>query len=426
MASLRYLEDSWLGQIPSHWIKVPAKSLFWNPVEKNQADDIHLTPSQKYGVLPQSAYMEITGNRVVLNLSGSDNMRHVEPGDFISHLRSFQGGLEHSSIKGKVSSAYTVLRPKREIEPIFYKYLFKSGRYVQGLSTTTEQLRDGQSIRYEQFALLPLPYPPLHEQKEIVNFLDEELKKIDQLISRKEELVTRLRERSEATICHLVTHGINPDVKLEDSGVEWSPKKPDNWLTLPLFTQGREVSTKNKGMLEKNLLSLSYGEIVSKDINTSEGLLPESFDTYQIIEPGDIVFRFTDLQNDKKSLRSALCRERGIITSAYLAFRVEAGNPEFLSYQMRAWDLMKVFYAMGSGLRQSLKFSDVKNMPVLIPPRPEQDQIVFNIKQMQAKSELIINRVSRAIENLRERRATLISDAVTGKIEIRGKADGGL
>lgn len=422
MARLRYLEDSWLGQIPAHWLKVPAKSLFWNPVEKNQADDVHLTPSQKYGVLPQSEYMEVTGNRVVLNLSGSDNMRHVEPGDFISHLRSFQGGLEYSPIKGKVSSAYTVLRPKREIEPMFYKYLFKSGRYVQGLSTTTEQLRDGQSIRYEQFALLPLPYPPLDEQKEIANYLDEELKRIDQLISRKEELLTSLRERSQAIICHLVTHGLNPDVKLEDSGVEWSPKKPGHWLTLPLFTQGREVSTKNKRMLEKNLLSLSYGEIVPKDINTSEGLLPESFDTYQIIEPGDIVFRFTDLQNDKKSLRSALCRERGIITSAYLAFRVEAGNPEFLSYQMRAWDLMKVFYAMGSGLRQSLKFSDVKNMPVLVPPQSEQDQIVFAIKQMQGKSELLINRVSRALENLRERRATLISDAVTGKIEIWGKS----
>jgi type I restriction enzyme S subunit len=422
MANLRYLEDSWLGQVPAHWIEVPAKSLFWNPVEKNRVDDVHLTPSQKYGVLPQSEYMEITGNRVVLNLSGSDNMRHVEPGDFISHLRSFQGGLEYSALRGKVSAAYTVLRPKREIEPKFYKYLFKSSRYVQGLSTTTEQLRDGQSIRYEQFALLPLPYPPLDEQREIANFLDRELEKIDQLIRSKAELITRLRERSQAIICHLVTNGTKPDVKLEDSGVEWSPQKPAHWLVLPLFTQGRETSSKNKGMLDNNLLSLSHGEILPKDINTSDGLLPESFDTYQVIEPGDIVFRFTDLQNDKKSLRSALCQERGIITSAYLAFRVEESNPEFLSYQMRAWDLMKVFYAMGSGLRQSLKSSDLKNMPVLVPPRPEQDEIALAIKQMKVKGELLINRVSRAIENLRERRATLISDAVTGKIEIWGKA----
>lgn len=422
MANLSYTDSSWLGETPDSWPILPAKALFSNPSESNLKDDIHLTPSQKFGVLPQEDYIEMTGNRVVLNLTGADNMRHVEPGDYVSHLRSFQGGLEYSPYKGKVSSAYTVLRPKRKIDPRFYKYLFKSDRYIQGLASSTDQMRDGQSIRYNQFALLPLPFPPLSEQLQIADFLDSELQKIDGLIDAKSNLIIRLSERSNAYICHLVTRGAKSNVQLEASGIEWAPEKPAHWSTMPFFTLGKEVSRKNLGMVENNLLSLSYGEVVTKDINTSEGLLPESFDTYQIVEPCDLVFRFTDLQNDKKSLRSALCRERGIITSAYLAFNVQNGNSEFFAYQMRAWDLMKVFYAMGSGLRQSLRFSDVKKMPILVPPITEQNLIVEAIKNSQEKSNLLTERAEKAIEVLRERRSTLISAAVTGKtIEIWGK-----
>jgi type I restriction enzyme S subunit len=421
MSDLQYSPDSWLGQTPGLWQILPAKALFSNPVERNRPDDVHLTPSQKYGVIPQSEYMELTGNRVVLNLSGSDNMRHVEPGDFVSHLRSFQGGLEYSPFRGKVSSAYTVLRPKAELEPRFYKYLFKSSRYIQGLATTTEQMRDGQSIRYEQFALLPLPYPNLAEQRQIADFLDHELESIDLLIKTKSELLSQLQDWYDAYLCELVTMGVKKDAGYETTNFEWCSKKPAHWREVPFFTLGFEVSVKNHGSQEDNLLSLSYGEIVKKDINTNEGLLPESFDTYQIIEPGDIIFRFTDLQNDKKSLRSALAREKGIITSAYLAFRVTGCSPDFLALQMRAWDLMKVFYAMGSGLRQSLKFSDIKRMPVLLPPYEEQKMIVQALQVRHTKIRKLKERTENAIDILKERRSTLISAAVTGKMDIHGK-----
>lgn len=118
-------------------------------------------------------------------------------------------------------------------------------------------------------------------------------------------------------------------------------------------------------MIEKNLLSLSYGRIVPKDINASDGLLPESFETYQIVMPNDEVFRFTDLQNDKRSLRSARVEERGIVTSAYTAFTPRSIHPPFFDYLMRGYDVSKVFYGMGGGLRQSLKFEDVRRLPVL-------------------------------------------------------------
>lgn len=153
----RPTEAAWLPEIPSAWSMVPAKTLFANRNELSRGDDVHLTPSQKFGVVSQEDYMQLSGSSVVLNLSGADRMKHVEAGDFVSHLRSFQGGLERSKLVGKVSAAYTVLAPKGSVFGPFFGHLLKCDRYVQALRVTTNQLRDGQSIRYQEFGQVPLP-----------------------------------------------------------------------------------------------------------------------------------------------------------------------------------------------------------------------------------------------------------------------------
>lgn len=139
---------------------------------------------------------------------------------------------------------------------------------------------------------------------------------------RERELRT-LNELKQAEIASVVTRGLNPDVPMKDSGIPWIGQIPVHWDMKYLFQVAHEHYISNKDIHHQNLLSLSYGKIVHKDINTTEGLLPASFDTYQIIEPGNIVFRFTDLQNDHKSLRVGLSKETGIITSAYIAVEVD-------------------------------------------------------------------------------------------------------
>ncbi len=161
----------------------------------------------------------------------------------------------------------------------------------------------------------------------------------------------------------------------KDSGVEWVGEVPTDWDIVPLFSVAEECDRPNVGMVENNLLSLSYGAIVRKDINENDGLLPASFETYQIVESQDIVWRLTDLQNDKRSLRTAAVTERGIITSAYLATRPHGIRSDYLHYLLRAYDQQKVFYSMGGGLRQSMKFSDVKWLPLMLPPPAEQAAI---------------------------------------------------
>jgi type I restriction enzyme S subunit len=188
----------WLPALPVGWQILPAKALFSERSNPSLATDEHLTPSQKYGVVSQSDYMETTGSRVVLNLTGADNMKHVEPGDFVIHLRSFQGGLERSMLRGKASQAYTVLRPRQLVQGSFFKYLLKSDRYVQSLRVIVNQLRDGQSIRYQDFSRIPLPLPPGKEQVRIADFLDRETAKIDDLIEKQQGLMSGLLERRTA------------------------------------------------------------------------------------------------------------------------------------------------------------------------------------------------------------------------------------
>ncbi len=198
-----------------------------------------------------------------------------------------------------------------------------------------------------------------------------------------------------------------------DTGVEWIGEVPSHWLVEPLRGLVVERKEKNLGMISNNLLSLSYGRIVPKDINTTDGLLPESFETYQIVRAGDIVFRLTDLQNDKRSLRSALVEEDGIITSAYLCVRPTKGHPRFLSYLFRAYDSAKVFYSMGGGLRQSMKFSDFKLMPVVLPPVEEQTAIACFLDTEIFKIDALIADQQRLVGLLKEKRQAVISHAVT-------------
>lgn len=185
---------------------------------------------------------------------------------------------------------------------------------------------------------------------------------------------------------------------------------PVDWQEAPLFAIAQErKGNKNTGMQEDNLLSLSFGNIVRKDIEGTGGLLPESFDGYQIVEPGDLVMRLTDLQNDKRSLRSGLCSERGIITSAYLALEPTGLDPRYFAYLMRAYDVAKILYPLGGGLRQSIGFEDIRRLPVVVPPIEEQRRIADFLDDQ-------VGRIDQAIE-LRKRQVKLLNEKMKVQID---------
>ena len=406
----------WLGKLPAAWPVVPAKAVFRERKSRSNAEDTHLTPSQTYGVLPQAEYMEISGNRVVLNLSGADNMRHVEAGDYVSHLRSFQGGLEYSPLRGKVSAAYTVLSPRGTVDSFYFKYLFKSARYVQALQTTTDQLRDGQSIRYEQFALLPLPLPSVDEQREIARFLDRETAEIDAFIADQEELIALLLERRDsvwqAKVDKLGPISVVVPVRRAIRTIADGPFGSSLTSAHYVESGARVVRLGNIGInafkdRDKAFISLEYFEQLS---------------AHEVCA-GDVVV--AGLGDDKMPLgRATVVPDLGgpAIVKAD-CYRVRPN--ELVSANYLAWILsspqsraqMKVL-SRGS-TRARLNTSVVREVLIPIPSRHDQDEFVERTSTVIREIDAADADAQEAIALSKERRAGLISAAVTGKIDVR-------
>jgi type I restriction enzyme S subunit len=207
---------------------------------------------------------------------------------------------------------------------------------------------------------------------------------------------------------------LKPYPEYKESGLPWLGRVPGHWEMRPAFGVFVPNYERNHGMKEKTVLSLSYGRIIIKPAEKLHGLVPESFETYQIVNPGDIVLRTTDLQNDHTSLRIGMVRDRGIITSAYLSLRLNAEViPDFGFQFLNVWDTSKAIYGYGSGLRQNLDFSHFKRMPVAVPPPDEQEAIVRFLDWANGRLDRAIKAKRKVIALLNEQKQAIIHRAVT-------------
>jgi type I restriction enzyme S subunit len=215
-------------------------------------------------------------------------------------------------------------------------------------------------------------------------------------------------------------NNLKPYPAYKDSGVPWLGKVPEHWEMRPAFGAYAPNLGRNTGMREKTVLSLSYGRIIVKPPEKLHGLVPESFETYQIVNPGDIVLRTTDLQNDHTSLRVGKVQQRGIITSAYLSLRTKSGvHPDYGYQLLNVWDITKAIYGYGSGLRQNLDFSHFRRMLVIVPPPSEQSAIVRFLDYMDRRIRRYIRAKQKLINLLEEQKQAIIHRAVTGQIDVR-------
>jgi type I restriction enzyme S subunit len=301
----------WLNIIPAHWESHKIRELFVERSEKVSDKDYSPLSVSKAGVVPQISTVAKTNN--------GDNRKLVRKGDFVINSRSDRRGSSGiSNYDGSVSLINIVLKPRSFVNGRYMHYLLKSHYFIE------EFYRNGRGIvadlwttRYTEMKSIYLPVPTIEEQDQIVRFLDWKLAKINKLIRARKKQIALLNEQKQVIINHAVTKGLDPNVPMKDSGIEWIGTIPEHWKVLYLSQTATEQSISNKDIRNQNLLSLSYGKIINKDINTTDGLLPASFDTYQIVHNGNIILRLTDLQNDHKSLRVGLVTQTGIITSAY-------------------------------------------------------------------------------------------------------------
>lgn len=208
--------------------------------------------------------------------------------------------------------------------------------------------------------------------------------------------------------------GLKPYAQYKQSGCGWLGGIPSGWNVASGRACFNEIYRSNKGMVESTVLSLSYGRIVVKPLDKLHGLVPASFETYQVVEVGDIIVRPTDLQNDWNTLRTAMSPHRGVITSAYICLQV-TGNvrSDYGERLLRTYDLMKIFYGLGSGLRQNLSWSDFKSLPCLIPPPDEQAAIVRFLDHANRKIDGFIRAKRKLIGLLNEQQQSIIQTAIS-------------
>ena len=313
-----------------------------------------------------------------------------------------------------VNNHIHVLKPHETISSPYLVYFLNTVDYKSYINGSILNKLTQSNMNSIAFIL-----PPLSEQQKIATFLDDKCGAIDEIISKTEQSIEEYKKLKQSVITKAVTKGIRPNRPMQDSNIEWIGEIPTDWATRKIFQLFTQVKNKNAEMVENNLLSLSYGKIIKKNIETSFGLLPESFETYNIIEKDDIVLRLTDLQNDHRSLRVGLCKERGIITSAYVTMRQKDNQyAPYLYYLLHTFDVKKGFYGMGDGVRQGLNWDELKHLSLVLPPPDEQKEITDYLDEKCAEIDTLVEKKQQFLAEMANYKKSLIYEYVTGKKEV--------
>ncbi|MCX8987308.1 restriction endonuclease subunit S [Citrobacter portucalensis] len=421
----------WLGEVPSHWEILSAKRMFQSVRTPAYKSDEQLAASQKYGVIPQSLMMQLNDSKVMLALKGTESFRHVEANNFVISLRSFEGGIEYSQYTGCVSPAYTVLKNSKSISYGYYRYLLKCMPFIAALQSSTDSLRDGKSINYEQFSALSLPLFSVQEQNVIAVFLDHETAKIDNLIEKQQQLIELLKEKRQAVISHAVTKGLNPDVPMKDSGVELLGEIPEHWAlwkfshiapiltcgvaSTPTYVDAVEgmpfLSAQNvkfdKLHLDKyNFIAVDLHKQLTKNRRPLKGDLLVTRVGAGI---GEACVIDTDMEFSIYVSLTHIRLNPVLAHNRFIMYFFNSSYCHFLNYQGTV---------TGGGVG-NLNVQNVKDYKIALPCIEEQKRIVSHLDLINKQFDILTSKAELGIKLMQERRTALISAAVTGKIDVR-------
>ncbi|WP_282176694.1 restriction endonuclease subunit S [Vibrio nereis] len=419
----------WLGDIPSQWNVWGAKRIFLSVRIAAKDTDEQLAASQKYGVVPQSLMMKLNSAKVMLALKGTDSFRHVEKDNFVISLRSFEGGIEHSAYEGCVSPAYTVLEASLHIHSVFYKYLLKCEPFIAALQASTDSLRDGKSISYEQFGAIHLPYCSYEEQQKIANFLDHETAKIDTLITKQEKLIELLKEKRQAVISHAVTKGLNPDAPMKDSGVEWLGEVPEHWTTGALQHFLKAIGDVDHYMPPSVDNGIPY--VMTGDL--TEQVSKINFDDCKQVSVPDYLKLSKRIKTSQGDIIMARYATIGTVSYvdiskeflvSYSCVTIKPDKNNFLGLYLFYFFKSQAFLQglqshINTNTQGNVGVSDLKTVKAPQPSLAEQKSIVDYLEAHLSKIDSLTEKATAAIQLMKERKTALISAAVTGKIDVR-------
>lgn len=409
----------WIGDIPKGWETVRFKDKFMETTKKGFPKHQLLAATQHAGVIPKA---DLEWRTVEAKEDGREAFKLVIPDNFVISLRSFEGGIEHSNVEGIISPAYTVLSVKknRNIQPCFFRWLFKSHGFIAGLQKHQKGIREGQAIAFSTLKSDMLPLPPLAEQKAIAEFLDRETGLIDKrlsLIDRKRGL---LRELRRSVVHEAVTKGLDRDVEMVDSGVEWIGEIPKGWSVSRIknasITLGKMLCPEPKG---KAQISAKY----LRSANVSAGVI-------EVENVKEMWFSSDEIKELTISNGDILIVEGGKIGFPML---VKGLEDEVFCFQNSVnrirskWNQSFLYFWMqwlyDSGYHEQINSVSIAHLtkemlglcPIAIPNMAEQRAIADFLDRETGRIDRMLSILDRQEVLLKEQRKALVHEVVTGK-----------
>lgn len=357
----------------------------------------------------------------------------VESGDLVlNRFNAYRGALGVAPCRGLVSPDYTVLRPRNKSDSVFFNYWLRSDEISNAMKATMGGLgaSDPDSSGFSRISIsdlmtLRVRIDSREDRENLAEFLDEQSSQIDFLIFKKEQLIEKLLERRQALITHVVTKGLDPNAPMKDSGVEWLGEVPESWSVVPLWSLFRRV--KRTGHSEETLLSVyrEFGVIPKDSRDDNHNVASRDLSTYQLVNIGDLAV------NKMKAWQGSISVSnlRGIVSPAYFVLRPEQQgfDSRFIHHLLRSRPYVLYYLLASKGIRTGqwdLRPEIFRKTPVLLPPLDEQAGIALYLDQEASQIQTLVNKTKRALDLLKERRQALITQVVTGKVDVRGFAGG--
>lgn len=419
---MRETRDSgfdWIGQTPSDWQFIKGKYIFKQRNSKGNSVCLQLlSPSQKFGVVPQTLLEKLTTQNVVKVKEDTDlsTFKTIHIGDFCISLRSFQGGFEYCKYEGVVSSAYQVFYPIIEIYDGYYKFLFKDKSFIEKMNSYTISFRDGKNIAFSDFGNTYIPYPPLDEQKKIAEFLDIKCSEIDALIADIQAQIETLEQYKRSTVIETVTKGLNPNVQMKDSGIQWIGNIPATWNCI----RGKYIlKYVTKPIREDDGVITCFrdGEVTLRSKRREEGFtMADKEIGYQGIDVGDLVVHGMDGFAGAIGISDS----RGKASPVLNVLETQK-NKRYIMYFLRSMAYGDVFLALATGIRVrscDLRWNKLAELFYPIPSLEEQTEIVDYIDRIIKETNDVIADKKEQIATLESYKKSIIFEYVTGKKEI--------
>ena len=422
---------AWIGKIPSHWTTARFKHVFRERDERSsEGAETLLSVSAYTGVTPRSEIIDADEH-----LTRADSLvgyKLVEADDLVINIMlAWNRGLGVSRQRGIVSPAYCVFIPNQFVDPRFIDYALRSDEYVRYFGAhSTGVIASRLRIYPDVFLSLNFGLPSVREQAAIASFLDSECGKIDGLVAEQERLIALLKEKRQAVISQAVTKGLDPNAPMKDSGIEWLGQVPAHWEVLPLkwIASTERGRSTHRPRNDPALYGGPYPFIQTGDVASAplHGIIVDFTQTLneyglrhsRLFPKGTLVMGIAASIAKVAILGFDACFPDSVVS---ISVKTAAMRQEYLLWSLRSAEAQISDLAV-ENTQLNLNIERVGSLQIAVPPISEQIAIAAELDRIRTISDTLTTEARRAIALLRERRAALISAAVTGKIDVRGLA----